>query len=400
MPDEHALLSASGSKRWLMCPPSARLEEKFEETSSVYADEGTFGHSLAEFKLQCYITIVPKSEREKKMMEAQKSEHYSKELEDAVDFYVDVVKEQLAAAQAKDPGAILLLEQKLDLSAYAPESFGTGDAVIVTEDEVIVMDLKMGKGVKVDGEENPQMRLYGLGALAAYGCMYELTKVTTIVVQPRLGNVAGETLSVEDLVAWGESIKPIAKAAYAGEGEFCSGDHCRWCRARPVCRARAEKNLALVADHERSGKLVDPRLLDVQELAFLLIRLDEFTAWVKDINSWTLEQALKGVKYPGFKLVEGKSNRKITDEKKAIEILEALKFKKEQFMTEPKLKGIGDLENLTGKKKLSEVFASIISKPPGAPTLAPESDKRAEFNKKAETVNDFNVIPEDVNPLD
>ena len=210
MPEEHALLSASGSKRWLMCPPSARLEEKFEETSSIYADEGTFGHSLAEFKLRCFIEVKSKSTRDSEYQQLSQHKYYSKELEDAVDFYVDVVKEQLAAAQAKDPGAILLLEQKLDLSAYAPESFGTGDAVIVTEDEVIVMDLKMGKGVKVEGADNSQMRLYGLGALDAYRCMYELTQVTTIVVQPRLDNVSGETMTAAELALWGESIKPLA----------------------------------------------------------------------------------------------------------------------------------------------------------------------------------------------
>ena len=160
MPEDHALLSASGSKRWLMCPPSARLEEKFEETSSIYADEGTFGHSLAEFKLRCFIEVKSKSARESEYQQLSQHKYYSKELEDAVDFYVDVVKEQLVAAQAKDPGAILLLEQKLDLSAYAPESFGTGDAVIITENEVIVTDLKMGKGCKVEGAANSQMRLY------------------------------------------------------------------------------------------------------------------------------------------------------------------------------------------------------------------------------------------------
>ena len=392
MPEEHALLSASGSKRWLMCPPSARLEEKFIETSSVYADEGTFGHSLAEFKLRCFIEVKSKSTRESEYQQLSLHKYYSKELEDAVDFYVDVVKEQLAAAQAKDPGAILLLEQKLDLGAYAPESFGTGDAVIITEDEVIVLDLKMGKGVKVEGEANSQMRLYGLGALDAYRCMYELTQVTTIVVQPRLDNVSGETMTAADLAAWGESIKPIAKAAFAGEGVFCCGDHCRFCRAKAVCQHRAETNLALVTSHERSGKLVDPRLLNAKELAFLLTRLDEFTAWAKDVGAWTLEQAKKGVKYPGFKLVEGRSNRKIVDTKKAVEILDKLKFKQEQYMTEPELRGITDLEKLAGKKQFNEAFGHIISKPAGAPTLVPESDKRSEINKDAETLNDFETL--------
>ena len=392
MPEEHALLSASGSKRWLMCPPSARLEEKFEETSSIYADEGTFGHSLAEFKLRCYIEVKPKSAREAEYQQLSLHKYYSKELEDAVDFYIDVVKEQLAAAQAKDPGAILLLEQKLDLSAYAPESFGTGDAVIVTENEVIVMDLKMGKGVKVEGEANSQMRLYGLGALDAYRCMYELTQVTTIVVQPRLDNVSGETMTTADLVLWGESIQPIAKAAFAGEGEFCCGDHCRFCRAKAVCQHRAETNLALVVKYDTGKSFTDPRLLDTAELAYLLGKVEEFTGWAKDVGAWTLEQAKKGMKYPGFKLVEGRSNRKITDTKKAIEILEKLKFKQEQYMTEPELRGITDLEKLAGKKQFDEALAHIICKPAGAPTLVPESDKRAEINGNADTLQDFEVI--------
>ena len=392
MPEEHALLSASGSKRWLMCPPSARLEEKFEETSSIYADEGTFGHSLAEFKLRCFIEVKSKSTRDSEYQQLSQHKYYSKELEDAVDFYVDVVKEQLAAAQAKDPGAILLLEQKLDLSAYAPESFGTGDAVIVTEDEVIVMDLKMGKGVKVEGADNSQMRLYGLGALDAYRCMYELTQVTTIVVQPRLDNVSGETMTAAELALWGESIKPLARAAFAGEGEFCCGDHCRFCRAKAVCRARGEANLELAAKYDTGKSLADPRLLDTAELAYILGKIEEFSAWAKDVGAWTLEQAKTGVKYPGFKLVEGRSNRKITDAKKAVEILEALKFKPEQYMTEPELRGITDLEKLAGKKRLMEAFASIIGKPSGAPTLVPESDKRPEINGNADTLQDFEVL--------
>ncbi|MHC1762465.1 MAG: DUF2800 domain-containing protein [Negativicutes bacterium] len=392
MPEDHALLSASGSKRWLMCPPSARLEEKFEETSSIYADEGTFGHSLAEFKLRCFIEVKSKSARESEYQQLSQHKYYSKELEDAVDFYVDVVKEQLAAAQAKDPGAILLLEQKLDLSAYAPESFGTGDAVIITEDEVIVMDLKMGKGVKVEGAANSQMRLYGLGALDAYRCMYELTQVTTIVVQPRLDNVSGETMMAADLALWGESIKPRARAAFAGEGEFCYGDHCRFCRAKAVCRARGEANLELAAKYDTGKSLADPRLLDTAELAYILGKIEEFSAWAKDVGVWALEQAKRGVKYPGFKLVEGRSNRKIMDAKKAIEILEALKFRHEQYMTEPELRGITDLEKLAGKKQFIEALGHIISKPAGAPTLVPESDKRAEINGNADTLQDFDVI--------
>src|SRR5690606_33442378 len=276
---KHAILSASGAHRWLNCPLSARLEEHFPDEPSTYAEEVTKAHKLAEGILLDKIDEPAPDEM---------FEHVSR--------YVEVVLEKLT------PGADLYVEQRLDFSPWVPEGFGTGDAVIVSDEAIEIVDLKYGKGVKVDAEENPQLRLYALGAYNQFGMIYNFDRVRMTIVQPRLDHVSTEKLSLKELLQWGEEIKPIAQKAFKGEGEFNPGPHCRFCRARRSCRARAEAILQMARYEFRK-----PELLSDEEVAEILAQAEELAAWAKDVKDFALSHAyLHGVKIPGFKVVEGR----------------------------------------------------------------------------------------------
>src|SRR5690606_38627340 len=346
---KHAILSASGAHRWLNCPLSARLEEHFPDEPSTYAEEVTKAHKLAEGILLDKIDEPAPDEM---------FEHVSR--------YVEVVLEKLT------PDADLYVEQRLDFSPWVPEGFGTGDAVIVSDDVLEIIDLKYGKGVQVDAEGNPQLRLYALGAYNQFGMIYNFDRVRMTIVQPRLDHVSTEKLSLKELLQWGEEIKPIAQKAFKGEGEFNPGPHCRFCRARRSCRARAEHHLEL-AKYE----FKDPDLLSVEEIAEILKQAEDLAAWAKENKEHALTLAFRdGVKIPGFKVVEGRSTRKITDDAELAKRLEAEGY--EPF--KQVLKTLTELEKTVGRKKFAEIAADLIEKPPGRPTLVPESDKRPEIN--------------------
>jgi len=348
---KHAILSASGAHRWLNCPPSARLEEHFPDEPSPYAEEGTKAHKIAEGILLDKID-EPADE--------------TNEMFEYVSRYVEVVLEKWI------PGAQLYVEQRLDFSPWVPEGFGTGDAVIVSDDVLEIIDLKYGKGVQVDAEGNPQLRLYALGAYNEFGALYDFQTVRMTIVQPRLDHVSTEELSLDELLAWGERIKPIAQQAYEGKGEFKAGPHCRFCKARRTCRARAEANLELARYEFRK-----PELLSIEEVAEILAQAEELAAWAKDVKEYALTQAYRhGVKFPGWKVVEGRSTRKITDEAALAERLAAEDIDPYKKV----LKGISELEKEMGRKRFAELAADLIEKPPGKPTLVPESDKRPEIN--------------------
>lgn len=355
MKRKHAILSASGAHRWLNCPPSARLEEHFPDEPSPYAEEGTKAHKLAEGILLDKID-EPAPDEMNEMFE-----HVSR--------YVEVVLEKLI------PGADLYIEQRLDFSPWVPEGFGTGDAVIVSDDVLEIIDLKYGKGVQVDAEGNPQLRLYALGAYNQFGMIYNFDRVRMTIVQPRLDHVSTEKLSLKELLQWGEEIKPIAQKAFKGEGEFNPGPHCRFCKARRSCRARAEANLELAKYEFRK-----PELLSMEEIAEILKQAEDLAAWAKDVKEYALTQAYRhGVKFPGWKVVEGRSTRKITDEAALAERLAAegyAPFKKV-------MKTLTELEKTVGKKKFAELADGLIVKPPGKPTLVEETDKRPEISRAA-----------------
>lgn len=352
---KHAILSASGAHRWLKCPPSARLEEHFPDEPSPYAEEGTKAHKLAEGILLDKID-EPAPDEMNEMFE-----HVSR--------YVEVVLEKLI------PGADLYVEQRLDFSPWVPEGFGTGDAVIVSDDVLEIIDLKYGKGVQVDAEGNPQLRLYALGAYNQFGMIYNFDRVRMTIVQPRLDHVSTEKLSLKELLQWGEEIKPIAQKAFKGEGEFNPGPHCRFCRARRSCRARAEYHLEL-ARYE----FKEPDLLDAKEIAEILKQAEDLAAWAKEIKEHALTLAFRdGVKIPGFKVVEGRSTRKITDDAELAKRLEAEGYDPYKKV----MKTLTELEKTVGKKRFAELADGLIVKPPGKPTLVEETDKRPEISRAA-----------------
>ena len=361
----HALLSASSSKRWLNCTPSARLEEQFaEETgNSVYAEEGTAAHALAEHKLKRCL---------KRRSKRPVSDYQCDEMEDCTDGYVAYAMEQveLARQECKDP--VVLIEQRLDYSAYVPEGFGTGDLLIVADRVLTVVDLKYGKGVAVDAERNPQMMLYGLGALELFGAIYDIETVRMAIYQPRLESVSTWEISVSDLMEWvDKELKPRAALAIAGEGEFRSGSWCRFCKAKNTCRARAEGFLRLAQMEFKA-----PALLADDEVAEVLKVADELARWSADVYAYAQDEAVsKGKKWAGFKLVEGRSYRKYTDEEEAAEAAVAAGY---TDIYKRSLIGITEMEKLMGKKRFAEVLGKLVYKPQGKITLVPESDKRQE----------------------
>lgn len=355
-------MSASSSKRWLNCTPSARLEERFpSDNGSVYAEEGTAAHALAEHKLKRML---------KRRSRRPVSDYQCDEMEECTDGYVAYAMEQieLAKQSCKDP--VVLIEQRLDYSAYVPEGFGTGDLLIVAEGTLAVIDLKYGKGVAVEAEWNPQMMLYGLGALELFDAIYDIDTVRMTIYQPRLESVSTWEISVEELMRWvEEELKPRAQLAINGEGDFRCGAWCRFCKAKNTCRARAEEYLKLAQMEFRP-----PSLLTDEEVAEVLKVADELAKWAADVYAFATDEAVThGKQWSGFKLVEGRSNRKYTDEEEAAEAAKAAGYTDIYKST---LVGITEMEKLMGKKKFAEVLGKLVYKPKGKITLVTESDKR------------------------
>ncbi|WP_095175915.1 MULTISPECIES: DUF2800 domain-containing protein [Blautia] len=358
----HALLSASSSKRWLNCTPSARLEEQFTgETGSVYAEEGTAAHALAEHKIKRLL---------KRRSRRPVSDYDCDEMEECTDEYVSYSMEQieLAKQSCKDP--VVLIEQHLDYSAYVPEGFGTGDLVIVADGTLAVIDLKYGKGVAVEAEWNPQMMLYGLGALELFDAIYDIDTVRMTIYQPRLESVSTWEISVSGLMEWVETeLRPKAALAINGEGGFRCGSWCRFCKAKNTCRARAEEYLRLAQMEFQA-----PALLSDEEIAEVLKVADDLAKWAADVYAFATDEAIThGKQWTGFKLVEGRSNRKYTDEE---EVAEAAKAAGYTDIYKSTLVGITEMEKLMGKKKFAEVLGKLVYKPQGKITLVTESDKR------------------------
>jgi len=382
---KHAILSASGSEKWLNCPPSARLEEQTAEERSIYAEEGTFAHLLAEIHLKNYLNILNNAEYNKKLQKLKENEFYSQEMEDYLDTYIEIVVEKINEAKARSKDTIVFLEQKLDFSPWVPEGFGTGDVVIISDGIVEVVDFKYGKGVPVSAEGNTQMRLYGLGALNLFDVLYDINTIRMTIVQPRLDNVSSEKLAAEELLTWGNTfVKPRAEQAFKGEGKFTAGDHCRFCRAKATCRARAEANLELAR-----YDFQDPALLSNDEIAEILFKAEELKAWAADIQAYALDQAFKhGVKFEGWKLVEGRSNRRYTDEEEVAKILIEKGYNEDDIYKKSIL-NITAMEKLLGKRKFNAILNDLVVKPAGKPTLVPETDKRPELSSVAAAIEDF-----------
>lgn len=362
--NKHAVLSASSSHRWLNCNPSARLEQEFEDNGSEAAAEGTAAHALCEHKLKRAL---------KRRSKKPTSIYNSDEMDECTDGYVQFVLETLAKAKENCADPKVLIEQRLDFSNYVPDGFGTGDCVIVADHTLHIIDFKYGRGVLVEAENNPQMMLYALGALILFDYLYDITDISMSIFQPRREHYSTWNISVTELMEWTENtLKPKAELAFNGEGDFCAGSWCTFCKAAVKCRARAEEKLSL-AKYEFSP----PPLLTDADIEDILTKLDDLTKWANEIADYALDSALhQGKKWHGFKLVEGRSNRKYADEA-AVE--EAAKNAGFTDIYKKSLITLTEMEKLMGKKEFAEILGSLIIKPQGKPTLVPVTDKRPEL---------------------
>jgi hypothetical protein len=378
----HALLNASGASRWLNCPPSARLEQDFPDSTSEAAAEGTLAHALGELKLQKYFTPMSKAMFTKRHNKIKADPLYSKEMEDYTDEYLDYIKET-ALRYPSQP--TITIEKKVDFSSYAPEGFGTADCILISGDTLHIIDLKYGKGVPVSAEKNPQMRLYALGALKEYDFIYAINKVEMVIFQPRLDNISVDAMEAETLLNWGNAfLKPLAQQAFSGAGEFTPGDHCRFCRAKAVCRARSVTNTAL---EDFKGKL--PPVLSNEEVGELLLKAQDLAKWAKDLEEQALKMCLAGENIPGWKAVEGRSNRCFTDTDAAFKELTAKGLAKEEVLYIRKPITLTETETLLGKKDFNIALSEFITKPPGKPALAKATDKREPLTLKNDANTDF-----------
>ena len=372
----HAILSASSSDRWLHCPPSARLNEKVPDESSAYALEGSEAHALCEYKLK---TALGKKAKDPTAGLAM----HSKEMEDAASCYVDHILECLEGIKKTTADPIVLIEQRLDFSDIVPEGFGTADCVILADETLYLWDFKYGTGVLVEAEQNPQLMLYGLAASLLFDGIYDFDEVKMTIFQPRRDNISSFTLPKEELYRWAEeTVKPIAALAFEGKGDFSAGSWCQFCKVKATCAERARVNLEL-AKYEFSR----PPLLTDEEIESILEKLDELAAWAKDIKDYALNAAISGKKWAGFKLVEGRSNRKYTDETKVAETVKQAGFDP----YEKKVLGITAMTQLLGRKQFNELLGDLVIKPEGKPTLVPESDKRPEMTNIFDDFKEENI---------
>lgn len=371
----HALLSASSSHRWINCPPSARLCENCEDQGSEYAQQGTDAHSLCQYKVESALGMDTADPTENLSF-------YDDEMENCAESYAEYVMEQRAKALQSCADPVVLVEQRLDFSKYVPEGFGTGDCVIIADGTLSVIDYKHGKGILVEAEKNPQMLCYALGALELFDGIYDIDTVSMTIFQPRRENVSTYTISKEELLQWAEEVLiPRAKLAYAGEGDFAAGEHCQFCKVKATCRKRAEYNLELARyDFEM------PPTLEDEEIESVLAKADALAAWVSDVKDYALQAAVSGKQWTGWKLVEGRSNRKYTDE---IAVAEAV-TKAGYNPYEQKLLGITAMTSALGKKQFESILGSLTYKPQGKPTLVPESDKRPAMNTANQDFKDEN----------
>jgi hypothetical protein len=357
------------------CPPSARLEEKEADNSSSFAAEGTLAHELAEVDIRTRTFIGSRTEQnklKKERSQLQKSEYYSSDMDGYVETYVDYVLEAYHLAKKKTKDAVLKVEERTDFSYLVPEGFGTSDANIIADDQLEIIDLKYGKGVKVDAIGNDQLRLYALGLLRKFQLIYDIQEVKMTIVQPRLNHIDSEVLTVGELIDYSEAvILPAAQKAWNGQGDQTPGEWCKFCKVKAKCRALHDHNLALAA-----SDFADPYTLSDTEIVEAYAQSSLLTDWVNALSNYMLKEALDGKKWPGYKLVEGRSVRKWADEQKALKVL-TKEFSLEE-VTNTKIKGIGEIEKLLGREELATLNLTI--KPQGKPTLAPEGDKRPEFN--------------------
>ena len=368
---KHAVLSASSSERWINCPPSARLCETYEDKGSDYAAEGTDAHTLCEYRLKQALGIPTEDPIENLSW-------YNEEMEECAAGYAAYVVELLETAKQTCSDPVVMIEQRVDFSRWVQEGFGTADCILIADGVLNIVDYKHGKGVEVSAEGNTQLSLYSLGALEIFDGIYDIDRVCVHIFQPRKSNVVSFMMDKADLYQWADTeLTEKAQLAYEGQGSFSCGEWCRFCKAKAECRERAEANLALARYEFQS-----PALLDDEEIADILGKVDALTAWASDVKEYALQQAISGKEWIGWKLVEGRSNRKYTSEAAVATTVEGAGFDP----YERKVLGVTAMQKMLGKTRFEELLAPYIEKPQGKPTLVPESDKRPAMNTAK---NDF-----------
>lgn len=368
---KHAVLSASSSERWLNCPPSARLCEAYENKGSDYAAEGTDAHTLCEYRLKQALGIPTEDPIENLSW-------YNEEMEECAAGYAAYVVELLETAKQTCSDPVVMIEQRVDFSRWVQEGFGTADCILIADGVLNIVDYKHGKGVEVSAEGNTQLSLYSLGALEIFDGIYDIDRVCVHIFQPRKSNVVSSMMDKTDLYQWADTeLTEKAQLAYEGQGSFSCGEWCRFCKAKAECRERAEANLALARYEFQS-----PALLNDEEIADILGKVDTLTAWASDVKEYALQQAISGKEWTGWKLVEGRSNRKYTSEAAVATTVEGAGFDP----YERKVLGVTAMQKMLGKTRFEELLAPYIEKPQGKPTLVPESDKRPAMNTAK---NDF-----------
>lgn len=370
---KHAILSASGAHRWMNCTPSARLELEFDDKSGEAAAEGTAAHGLSEHKLRKALGV--QSKKPVSPYDCDEMEHYTDEY---VSFVLEIIEQ--VKHSCNDP--LVLVEQRLNFSKYVPDGFGTGDCLIIADGTLHIIDFKYGQGILVSAEDNPQMKLYALGALEVFDGIYDIDDLSMIIYQPRRENISTWEVSKDSLYKWArEALKPKAEQAFNGNGDYCPGDWCQFCRAAVKCRTRAEAKMELA-----KFEFVLPPLLSDEEIAEILLSIGDLTKWANEIIAYATDSAVNhGKEWAGFKVVESRSNRKYTNEDDVAKAAQSAGY---DNIYKQKLLSITEMEKLLGKEKFKEVLGGFIKKPPGKPTLVPISDKRQEIETSS-AKNDF-----------
>lgn len=368
-PSEHAVLSASSANRWLHCPPSVRLSEGYIDKASVFAMEGTSAHELCEYKLRSALGMKAENPTEN-------LDFYNTEMEECAEGYATYILELVEKAKETCSDPVVMVEQRVDFSRYVPEGFGTADCIIIADKILNIVDYKHGKGVEVSAENNPQMKLYALGALELFDCLYDISKVQMTIFQPRLSNVSVFVMDKADLLNWAnDELTAKAELAFEGKGELCCGEWCKFCKAKSNCKERARVNMEMAQyEFRKSSLLTDEEVVDI------LSKVDELTSWASDVKNFALEQAVRGKQWPGWKVVEGRSNRKYTDEGAVAQVVKNAGYNP----YDEKIMGITNMTKMLGKEKFNELLGDFVERPQGKPTLVTENDKRPEMNTAKE----------------
>lgn len=388
MGSKHALLSPSSAERWLACTPSARLGAKYPDTAGEAAREGTIAHALGEALIRYEAEIISEETYLEEISEIEQSEYYNADMQAYMEEYKDFVIETFQLAKMLTPDAELIIEDKLDLTKWVKNGFGTADAQIIADDTLNIIDLKYGRGVRVGAEGNKQMMLYAIGAVEKAKIFYDINEVTMTIYQPRLNNISNYRLSVDELYRFAEEeLKPKAAQAYEGKGDFAVGDHCRFCKAKPRCRAYADEQKKIAQyDFKNAEELSD------DEIAEILTKADDVASWLKDVQSYALTVAVnEGKKFKGFKVVQGQSRRRYVNEDDVVSRLLANGFE-EALLFEKKLLGITAMEKTITKKQFNALLGDLVEKPEGKPTLVVETDRRKEWDRTQTAQDDFKDI--------